>query len=56
MTGLAVITVAIAWLWIGKESVQSGAQPAKSTLYIMAAATTLTALAAGWPFLESRLL
>ena len=56
MTGLAVITVAIAWLWLGKEMVRSGARPAKSTLYIMAAATTLTALAAVWPFLESRLL
>ena len=52
VTGLAMLAVIGAWGWIAWQTIQTRCQPAPSTLYLMAAATTLTALAILWPFIE----
>lgn len=49
---LAAITVAGAWAWVGWRSAQSQARPAAWTLYMMAGATALTAVALTWPRIE----
>jgi hypothetical protein len=56
MTTIAVIAVAVAWIWIWRETVRSRARPARSTLYMMAVATFLLALALAWPLIEPKLL
>jgi hypothetical protein len=56
MTDLAVVAVACAWAWICLQSVRSSARPARSTLYMMGAATSLSALALLWPWIEPEVL
>jgi hypothetical protein len=56
MTALASIAVAAAWVRIWRESARSSARPARSTLYMMAVATFLLALALAWPLIEPKLL
>ena len=55
MTGLALLTVAAAWLWIGWETRRSGMRPSPSTLRFMGVATFLLALALVWPFVEPQI-
>jgi hypothetical protein len=55
MTGLALLTVAAAWLWIGRETRRSGMRPSPSTLRFMGVATFLLALALVWPFVEPQI-
>lgn len=50
MTGLALLTVAVAWLWIWREARRLGMRPSWSTLHFMGVATFLLALALVWPF------
>jgi hypothetical protein len=45
MTGVAVAAVAAAWGWVWWESARLRARPAPSTLYLMALATVLLAMA-----------
>jgi hypothetical protein len=55
MTVLGSIAVAAAWLWIWRQASGSGQRPSRSTLYMMAAATFLLALALAWPLLEPQI-
>jgi hypothetical protein len=55
MTGLAVLTVAIAWLWIWRESRRLGMRPSPSALHFMGAATFLLALALIYPLVEPQI-
>ena len=54
-TALAVVIVASAWMWVGWQSSRSRVRPARSTLYMMGGATTLTAVAVLWPQIEPAL-
>jgi hypothetical protein len=49
---LAWFAVAAAWGWVWWESARSRARPATSTLYLMAVATVLLAVALLWPLIE----
>jgi len=55
MTVLGSIAVATAWLWIWRQASGSGQRPSRSTLYTMATATSLLALALAWPLLEPQI-
>jgi hypothetical protein len=55
VTGLAIFAVIGAWAWIAWQTVQTRRRPVASTLYVMAAATALTAIAALWPFIAPHL-
>lgn len=48
ITPLAVIAIAGAWAWIGWRSLLSRAWPARSTIYVMGAASALTSIAIVW--------
>jgi hypothetical protein len=52
MTGLALLTVAAAWLWVWREAGRLGMRPSPSALHFMGVATFLLALALVWPLLE----
>jgi hypothetical protein len=52
MTVLGSIAVAAAWLWIWRQASGFGQRPSQTTLYMMAIATLLLALALAWPLLE----
>jgi hypothetical protein len=49
ITGVALLAVLGAWAWIAWDTARSQRRPAASTLYVMTAATILTAVAALWP-------
>lgn len=53
VTLVAVMAVAVAWLWVAYQSYRSRAKPRKSTLLVMAGATTMLGLALLWPNLEA---
>ncbi len=55
ITGLALLTVAAAWLWIWREMRRSGMRPSPSTLRFMGVATFLLALALVLPFIEPQI-
>jgi hypothetical protein len=55
VTGLAILPVIGAWAWIVWQTVQTRRRPAASTLYVMAAATALVAMAVLWPLIEPHL-
>jgi hypothetical protein len=52
MMDLALITVAVGWIWVGWQRLRHKARPATSTLGAMGAASLLVALAAVWPMVE----
>jgi hypothetical protein len=56
MTGLAVMAVGTAWVWIWRQSVRSRLRPARSTLTMMGVASGLVASALFWPRLEPEIL
>lgn len=55
ITGMAILAVASAWGWIAWQTARTQCRPATSTLYLMAAATTLMVIAMLWPLIEPRL-
>lgn len=55
-TALGAIVVAGAWVWIWRQSVQSRAKPARSTLYVMGIATAVLTLAVMWPLIEPHII
>jgi predicted negative regulator of RcsB-dependent stress response len=56
LIALALIAVSGGWGWVGWQSLRSKAKLARSTLYAMARATLLLALAIAWPILEPSVL
>jgi len=52
MTGVAVVALAVAWLWIWRQSARTGVRPAISTLTMMGIATLLVVSALFWPEIE----
>jgi hypothetical protein len=52
MTGLALLAVVAAWLWIWREARRTGTRPSPSTLRLVGVATFLLALALVYPLLE----
>jgi hypothetical protein len=52
ITPVAILIVASAWGWIGWQAVRTPRKLAPSTLYLMAAATTLAGIALSWPLIE----
>ena len=54
-TALAVLAVVGAWGWIAWQTRQTRRRPAASTVYVMTAATALTAVAVLWPSIEGSL-
>ena len=55
VTGLAILAVIGAWGWIAWQTARARRRAAASTLYVMAAATALTAIAMLWPLIEPHL-
>jgi hypothetical protein len=55
VTAVAVAAVAGAWGWVWWQSARSRRRPAASTLYLMALATALLAVALLWPLIEPKL-
>jgi hypothetical protein len=55
VTGLAVLAVIGPWAWIAWQARRTRCKPVASTLYVMLAATALTALAMLWPLVEEQL-
>lgn len=55
VTGLAILAVIGAWGWIAWQTARTRRRAAASTLYVMAAATALTAIAMLWPLIEPHL-
>jgi hypothetical protein len=55
VTGLAVIAVTGAWIWVAWQSIRTSAKPALSTLCLMAIATALLTVAVLWPYIEPHL-
>lgn len=55
ITGAAIVAVVAAWGWIAWQTRRTRRKPAASTLYVMAAATALLAIAVLWPLLEGLL-
>lgn len=51
-TFAAAIAVVVAWIWIVAQSLRRRMRPARSTLIVMAIATTALAAAVAWPQLE----
>jgi hypothetical protein len=56
IAGAAVLAVLGAWGWIGLQTVRTRRKTAKSTFYVMAAATVLMAAAVFWPLIEQPLI
>lgn len=56
MTGLAVMVVVVAWLWIWRQTVKHKARVSKSTLGLMGAASMIMLLALVWPKIEAPLM
>ncbi len=54
-SALAILAVVGAWLWIWRLARRSKLTPSRSTIYMMAVATFLLALALVWPSLEPHL-
>ena len=52
MNFLGAVVAAIAWGWLGWQSIRSKARPAASTLYTMGIATAVLAVAIAWPIIE----
>ena len=52
VTILAILSVAGAWGWIAWQTRRTRRKPAKSTLFMMGAATMLLTVAVLWPLLE----
>jgi hypothetical protein len=55
ITGLALVAVLGAWAWIAWDAARSQRRPARSTLYVMTAATILTTVAVLWPLIERQI-
>jgi hypothetical protein len=55
ITGLAILAVIGGWSWLAWQTVRTRRRPAASTLYVMVAATALSAIAALWPVIEPHL-
>jgi hypothetical protein len=53
---LATIMVGGAWLWVFADTRRTGKRPARSTLTMMAVATTALGAAAVWPTIEPHLI
>lgn len=51
-TPVALIAVAGSWLWIWRQSVRTGARPARSSVYVMGVATLFAGVAISWPLIE----
>jgi hypothetical protein len=56
VTILALLSVVGAWSWIGWQTRRTRRKPAKSTLFMMGAATVLLTVAVLWPLLEKPLI
>lgn len=52
----AIVTVALGWALVGRQSKRSKTWPAPATLRVMAAATILLGVALSWPFMEPRVI
>jgi predicted permease len=52
VTGVAVLTVACAWLWIVWQVRKTQRRPARLTVVVMIVATLLTTVAASWPVIQ----
>jgi cytochrome bd-type quinol oxidase subunit 2 len=52
VTGVAILTVTCAWLWIIWQIRKTQRRPARLTVVIMIIATLLTAVAASWPLIQ----
>ena len=52
VTWLAVLAVAAAWVWIGRQAILTRMKPTASTLAMMAVATVVMTLAVSWPLLK----
>jgi hypothetical protein len=55
ITGLALFSVLGAWAWIAWDTARSQRRLAQSTVYVMTAATLLTAVAVLWPLIERQI-
>jgi hypothetical protein len=55
VTGSALLAVLVAWAWLAWDTARSQRRPARSTLYVMTAATILTAVAVLWPLIERQI-
>lgn len=55
VTGLAILAVLGAWSWIAWQAVSTRRRPARLTIYLMAGATALMAIAVLWPLVEAPL-
>lgn len=53
---LATLMVGVAWLWVFADARRTGKRPARSTLTMMAVATTALGAAAVWPTIEPHLI
>ena len=56
VTIIAIVSVVFAWAWIAWQSRRTRRRPATSTLFMMAAATVLLAIAVLWPLIERPLI
>lgn len=56
MTGLALIVVVAAWLWIWRQTVKHKARVSKPTLGLMGAGSLIMLLALAWPKIETPIL
>lgn len=56
VTGFSVILLAGAWALVLRQTARSGKRAAKSTIYMLGAATVLTGVALAWPWLEPGLI
>jgi hypothetical protein len=56
MTGLAVLVVIAAWLWIWRQSTRRKARPSASTLGLMGIASLAVLLTLAWPQIEPPLM
>lgn len=56
MTGVAVLVVVAAWLWIWRQRVKRGTRASKATLGLMGIASLTALLAIAWPQIEPFLL
>ena len=55
-TWLAMAAVAGGWGWVAWQSARTGKRPARATLYSVATATVVLAIAYGWRFAEPRII
>lgn len=56
MTGLAVLVVVIAWLWIWRQRVKRGTRASNATISLMSVASLVALLAVAWPQIEPSLM